>query len=155
MTERVFFYEHDGYRIQATIWNEANNPQILFDFNNVLNAYTQNELLKASKIENMPYAIVSLLMTTGDNFKSLKEQAYRTGECIVALTAKLKGNRKQHETGLKYAVMKKLGWNKVLYAFDDKPHEWMHPRQIDIGRQDNATVLDLDPKKKPVYLITF
>ena len=151
MSETIFTLDHNGYLFQVTAWNldACKNPKILFDYNNVLNVYTRQELLKAAKLEPQPYAIVSLLMTTGENFQSLKKQAQETKECIVAVTAKIKGNRQAVETGLKYAVMKKLHWS-AMAAFDDKPHEWFSPEGKYQYRQ-----LKLDAQKKPVYVINY
>lgn len=111
-TERLFTYPHQEYIINVTVWNEFKDPtevEVLYDCNNVLNAYSMETLQKQARTVDKKYAIVSLLYTKGKNFLGLKEQAKRTGECIVALTAKIKGNRKMVETGLKYKVMKKIG----------------------------------------------
>lgn len=59
--EREFIYEHQGVDVIATIWNEASNPQILYDYNNVLNKHTISELQTKAKIQiGSTYAIVSL-----------------------------------------------------------------------------------------------
>lgn len=152
LTERQFTYEHEGYIITATVWNEAAapDPRVLYDFNNVLNAYSMELLQRRAEVENLPYAIVSLLMTQGTNFHSLKDRAKERGECIVALTAKLKGDRTRKETCLKYKIMKLMHWKNVICALDDKPHEWFPSPGVKLGKK-----LPLNPKKKPVFKITF
>jgi hypothetical protein len=149
-TERVFEYDHEGYRIRAAVWNEhaAPDPRVLFDFNNVLNAYPMELLQKRAGVLNLPYAIVSLLMTQGANYHELKKRAEETGECIVALTARLKRKREHVETCLKYKCMKHMHWKNVICALDDKPHEWYSDPKKKVGKK-----LPLDPKKKAVYKI--
>lgn len=151
--EKTFSFEHKGEPIDVTVWNytRALQPRVLFDFNNVLNAYPLKVLQKETGAVDKSYAIVSLLMTKGDNFQALKQRSLETGECIVALTAKIKGQRVEKETGLKYAAMKKLHWTSVEFAVDDKPHEWF---RSDASRRD-VHLLALDPLKKPVYKICF
>ena len=149
-TQRVFTYPHEGYTIKVTVWNEAAapNPQVLFDYNNVLNAYELAFLQRRAHVKNLPYAIVSLLMTEGKNFQNLRERAKRTGECIMALTSKFKQRRLQAETCLKYRVMELMNWKNVICALDDKPHEWYSTPKNKVGKK-----LKLDPNKKPVYKI--
>jgi hypothetical protein len=105
-------------------------------------------LQKRAGVENLDYAIVSLLMTQGANFHSLKKRAKETGECILALTSRFKKQRLQAETCLKYRAMELMGWKEVICAIDDKPHEWYSNPKKKVGKKMN-----LDPKKKPVYKI--
>jgi hypothetical protein len=150
--EKTFSFEHRGEHIEVTVWNfnRVLQPHVLFDFNNVLNAYPLKLLQKETGTLDQPYAIVSLLMTKGHNFEGLHQRALETGECIVALTAKIKGERVKKETGLKYQVMKKLHWKNVQFAVDDKPHEWYSDSEIFATQ-----LLSLDASKKPVYKISF
>ena len=155
-----------------TIWNEAAapDPKVLFDYNNVLNAYPMELLAKQARVTGLPYAIVSLLMTQGDNFNNLRERAKNTGECIIALTAKIKGNRVKVETSLKYVAMKKMHWENVQCAIDDKPHEWYHSdsnisqsRKLDSSysskdrtfenKREKPIKLSLDSTKKNVFKV--
>ena len=87
-------------------------------------------------------------MTQGANYQNLKKRAEETGECIVAITARLKQQRKQVETSLKYQLMKKMHWENVICAIDDKPHEWYADADTKVGKK-----LSLDSQKKPVYKI--
>ena len=146
--EKTFSFDHQGEQIDVTVWNFTKQlqPHVLFDYNNVLNTYSLETLQKVAGAQNKSYAVVSLLMTKGDNFLALKQRSLETGECIVALTAKIKGDRVKKETGLKYTAMKKLHWQAVEFAVDDKPHEWyddIFPTHL----------LPLDPLKKPVYKV--
>lgn len=149
-TERNISYDHNGFKIGMTIWNESSapDPRVLFDYNNVLNAYTMEQLQKAGGIENLPYAIVSLLRTRGNNYMNLRERAKDTGECIIAVTAILKGNRVEAETSLKHRVIGIMGWKNVLFGIDDKPHEWYKNPQTPRGKK-----LKLSANKKPVYKV--
>lgn len=146
-TERSFTYPHNGYIVNATIWNEIKDPHVLYDYNNVLNTFTLETLEKAANTEGKEYAIVSLLRTKGDNYNDLKQMAMEDGECIVALTLKFRGNRVKIETGLKYKVIKLLRWKNVECALDDKPHEWYS----DTCKKSQD--LKLDHHKKPVYMV--
>ena len=149
-TERVFVYQHKGFDVTATVWNaeSAPDPEVLFDFNNVLNAYSMNELQRVAKVVGKPYAIVSLLMSQGKNFQDLKRRASETKECIIALTTKLKKNRQEVETGLKFRIIELMRWRRVSVAIDDKPHEWFNPVRKNVIRE-----LPLDPKKEPVFMV--
>jgi hypothetical protein len=150
-TEREFTVGHKGYMLKVRVWNEHGvDPVVLYDYNNVLNAYSLESLQKAARTKQEPYAIVSLLMTQGANFHGLRNRAKETGETIVAVTAKIKGDRKSVETGLKYQVMLKMHWTRVKCALDDKPHEW-----YSTDEQKKPPKLPLDPRKKPVYRIDF
>jgi len=148
-SERRTSFQHEGYSIKVSIWNEHGVvPQILFDYNNVLNAYTPEQLRTAANVPDVPYAIVSLLRTTGDNYEALKQRAQTTGETIVALTVKIHGQKEKVETCMKYKAMKLLRWGTVKWAFDDKPHIfYSKPNQV------KPQPLPLDHNKKPVYLI--
>ena len=154
-TTREFTYAHRGYVVTATVWNEAAapDPRILFDFNNVLNAYTMRELHAAAKtFPGAPYAIVSLLSSKGLNFAALGQRAAETGECIVALTVKIRGNRVESETGIKHSAMKRMHWAGVEHAIDDKPHEWHEPTKDGAVALPQIRLL-MDASKKPVYLV--
>lgn len=149
-TERLTTMNHEQYIIDVTIWNEKRtpNPQILFDYNNVLNAYEPRVLRDAARVPDVPYAIVSLLRTKGDNFNALRERSKKTGETIVALTVKIQGQKERVERCMKYKVMKLLHWNSK-WAFDDKPHEWCKTQKsIPVLKR-----LKLDPSKKEVFMI--
>lgn len=153
--ERMFAFEHKGWSIDVTIWNEHSMlapPQLLFDFNNVLNAHKMHDLMKAARVSrDTPFAIVSLLATKGEHFTRLRDRAQETGECIVALTAKIKGDRKSVETGMKNRVMHLLHWeNDAKWAIDDKPHEWFSDDAPPVSK---PSVMKLDPSKKPVYCV--
>ena len=150
LTTRTFTYLHQGYTVLATVWNEASalDPLVLFDYNNVLNAYPMEYLQKQAGVIGCRYAIVSLLITQGRNFEGLRERARQTGECIVALTVKVNGNREVFETGLKYRAMQLMHWHHAICALDDKPHEWYAPNQKKKGKR-----VKLQPQKKPVFRI--
>lgn len=163
-SSKTFVLEHKGYQVQVTVWNESKTPPVvLYDYNNVLNTYSLPVLAKAAKLEDtLPYAIVSLLYTSGEHYQALQKRAESTGETVVALVVKIKGDRLQTETGLKYALMKRMHWlPNVRWAVDDKPHEWQSPRPTHSGVSvTSATsgipqLLALDPTKKPVYLVPF
>ena len=145
--ERTFTYPHKEHIIDVTIWNETENPLVLYDFNNVLNAHTLEKLQSVARTKDKPYAIVSFLHTKGKNFIALKQRAQDTGECIVALTSKLKGNKKWIETGLKNKVINLMEWENVECAIDDKPHEWYD------NKNSRSVKLRLNPQKKQVYLV--
>lgn len=150
--EQTFQFDHLGYTVDVTVWNKTSveQPLVLFDFNNVLNAYELDFLQQQSNTQNQPYAIVSLLVGKGKNFQSLKQRALDTGECIVALTCKTTGGklgRHQFEQGVKLRVMIILNWHKAMVALDDKPHEWL-PRGAPLPKP-----LKLDPSKKPIYKV--
>jgi len=149
-TSREFKYEHEGHVVTATVWNEksAPNPRVLFDFNNVLNAYEMSYLQRCGGIENLPYAIVSLLNSQGRNWKVLRERAKESGECIIALTVRVKGQRVKVETCLKHRAMELMGWSNVICAIDDKPHEWYSTPEKKCGKK-----MKLDPMKKSVFKI--
>lgn len=149
-TEREFTYKHNGYLITATVWNEASAPDpiVLYDYNNVLNAYTMEELQKEGGLQNLPYAIVSLIGGKGQYFQNLMDRAKEKNECIVALTAKIRGDRVNTETCLKYVAMKKMHWKNVKWAVDDKPHEWYKTPTNKVGKK-----IKLDENKKDVYRI--
>jgi hypothetical protein len=134
-----------------TIWNESKEkPRVLYDYDNVLNAYSLDRLARAAGTVDWPYAIVSLLATQGDNFEQLRRLSEETKQCVVAITAKFRGNRVDCETGVKYIAMCEMHWNDTVEcALDDKPHEWF-------GNQNqNPILLDLDKDKKPVYCIRY
>ena len=122
---------------------------VLYDFNNVLNAYPMEVLQEAADTVDQPYAIVSLLRTEGRNYLSLRERAIKTRECIVALSSKIRENRAMIETNIKYKIIKMLHWKNVMCALDDKPHEWQGEKSKEPEQ------LKLDVHKKPVYLIKF
>ena len=148
--EREFTFEHEGFPIAVTVWNESATPQpqMLFDFNNVLNVYTMESLQLATGTTSLPYAIVSLLVTKGHNFLGLKERSYQTGETIVALTCDAKGDRFKVETGMKYQVTRLLGWTEVQTAVDDKPHEWLwtaSPSRQQVSVLDPKSLVPLTP----------
>lgn len=149
-TERNTSFKHEGYIVSVSIWNEHStpNPQILFDYNNVLNAYDPAVLRTAAGVPDVPYAIVSLLRTRGDNYEALRQRSISTGETIVALTVKIHGEKERVETCMKYKAMGLLRW-KSKWAFDDKPHEWYSKPHS----KPNLSPLKLDKNKKPVYMI--
>lgn len=145
MQEKSFDYK--GHLVDVSIWNYTKTPIILFDYNNVLNVYSRETLCESANISTEhPYAIVSYLLGKGENYENLHKRALETGECIVAITARVKENRHDFETGLKTATVKKLHWNTPILAFDDKPHEWT-------SDPTKKTKLNLDNTKKDVYKI--
>lgn len=149
-TERNISFKHEGYIVNVSIWNEHStpDPQILFDYNNVLNAYEPEVLRTSAGVPDVPYAIVSLLRTRGDNYEALRQRSISTGETIVAITVKIQGEKERVETCIKYKVMLLLRW-KSKWAFDDKPHEWYSKPHS----KPNLYPLKLDKNKKPVYML--
>lgn len=178
--EREFTFEHEGFPVCVTIWNESSTPQprVLFDYNNVLNVYTIESLQRETETSGLRYAIVSLLITKGHNFLNLRERSYQTGETIVALTCESKGDQFKVETGIKYLVTELLGWTEFQKAIDDKPHEWLstispsrqqisvlNPKyltQVDTAQWRSSVNHPKPPRRvgpeqniKPVYQIVF
>lgn len=153
-SNRTFSYIHNEHEVVATIWNESKeNIEVLYDYHNVIDAYSLDTLKLAAGTQDKPYAIVSLLTSTGRNWESLKSRALLTGECIVALVVKnvKRKKRKETETSIKYRVMELLNWNIVECALDDKPWEWEGKRSC---KEEEILKRDREHKKS-VYLIKF